>query len=150
MDELGEEVLWRSVGILNASKGLMLVQKESSPILEPGANFNWGGEMPLLSKNLATFKQIQETNRGVIFSSDTQSTIQKKLKSKTLFLHRLRQKKKRKDDDSSDESIDSEEIWETVSDSSDSEYIPIARKKKSAKVIEESEEDSDYDESYEE
>ena len=61
--------------------------------------------------------------------------------------HTRSQKKKRKDDDSSDESIDSEEIWETVSDSSDSEYIPIARKKKSAKVIEESEEDSDDDES---
>ena len=55
--------------------------------------------------------------------------------------HTRSQKKKRKDDDSSDESIDSEEIWETVSDSSDSEYIPIARKKKSAKVIEDSEEE---------
>ena len=94
VDELGEEVLWRSVGILNASKGLMLVQKESSPILEPGANFNWGGDMPLLSKKLATFKQIEETNKGIIFSSDTQSTIQKKLKEKNLILAPLRAKGK--------------------------------------------------------
>lgn len=56
--------------------------------------------------------------------------------------HTRSQKKKRKDDDSSDESVFSEEeVWETMSDSSDSEYIPITRKKKSAKVIEDSEEE---------
>ena len=63
------------------------------------------------------------------------------------------QKKRRKEDsDSSDESISSEEeIWETDSDSSDSEYIPKFKNKKSAKVIDdddddEEELDDDFDE----
>ena len=32
-NDLAEDVLWRSVGILNASKGLILRQREKTPIL---------------------------------------------------------------------------------------------------------------------
>ena len=82
IDELSEEVLWRSVGILNASKGLMVLQKEGSPILEPTANFNWGEDIPLISKKLSVFSQIKESKKGVVFSKNDKSTIQKKLKEK--------------------------------------------------------------------
>ena len=51
-EELGEDVLWRAVGILNASKGMMLLRKETNPILEPSATFNWDEKTNLLSKKL--------------------------------------------------------------------------------------------------
>ena len=94
IDELGEEVLWRSVGILNASTGLMVLQKEGSPILEPTANFNWGEEIPLISKKLSVFSQIKESKKGVVFSKTDKSTIQKKLKEKNLIIVPLRAKDK--------------------------------------------------------
>ena len=52
-EELGNEVLWRSVGILNASKGIMFLKNDSSPILQPHFSFNWENDFPLVSKNLA-------------------------------------------------------------------------------------------------
>ena len=94
IDELSEEVLWRSVGILNASKGLMVLQKEGSPILEPTANFNWEKDIPLISKKLSVFRQIKERKKGVVFSKTDKSTIQKKLKEKNLIIVPLRAKDK--------------------------------------------------------
>ena len=94
IDELSEEVLWRSVGILNASKGLMVLQKEGSPILEPTANFNWGEDIPLISKKLSVFSQIKESKKGVVFSKIDKSTIQKKLKEENLIIVPLRAKDK--------------------------------------------------------
>ncbi|MDC0630967.1 hypothetical protein OAP42_02595, partial [Candidatus Marinimicrobia bacterium] len=44
VDELSEDVLWRSVGILNASKGMLLIQKKDNLILEPISTFNWDEE----------------------------------------------------------------------------------------------------------
>ena len=52
INDLAEDVLWRSVGILNESKGLFLRQREKTPILEIASTFNWGQEKPLLSKKL--------------------------------------------------------------------------------------------------
>mgnify|MGYP003322215056 FL=1 len=49
VEELCEDVLWRSVGILNASKGVILLQSEGSPILNPLANFNWVEDIPTVS-----------------------------------------------------------------------------------------------------
>ena len=57
VDELGEEILWRSVGILNASKGMILVSKKNSPILEVNNEFNWGELDTLISKKLGIFKK---------------------------------------------------------------------------------------------
>ena len=51
VEELGNEVLWRSVGILNASKGIMFLINESSPILQLHVNFNWDNEKRKKSKN---------------------------------------------------------------------------------------------------
>ena len=94
MDELGEEVLWRSVGILNASKGLMVIQEEGSPILNPICNFNWDDGIPLLSRKLQVFKNIEETNRGVIFSAENKNSIQKKLGKENLIIVPLSAKEK--------------------------------------------------------
>jgi PAS domain S-box-containing protein len=68
VDELGEEILWRSVGILNASKGMMLMPKENSPILEPNSSFNWEDTDVLISKKLNIFKKIDETKTGAILT----------------------------------------------------------------------------------
>ena len=95
VDELGEEVLWRSVGILNASKGLMVIQK-GSPILSPVCNFNWEDEIPLLSRKLQVFKNIEEMNRGVVFSAENKNSIQKKLGEENLIVVPLSAKEKHK------------------------------------------------------
>lgn len=79
VDELGEEILWRSVGILNASKGMMLTPKENSPILESNNEFNWGENTALISKKLGVFKQIAESNAGIILTPKDKNTLQKKL-----------------------------------------------------------------------
>ena len=50
--ELSGEILWRSVGILNASKGIILIPKKDSPILETASTFNWDEKTPLLSKKV--------------------------------------------------------------------------------------------------
>ena len=51
IDELAHDVLLRAVGILNASKGMFLLQNEKSPILDMLSRFNWGENKFLLSKN---------------------------------------------------------------------------------------------------
>ena len=79
VDELGEEILWRSVGILNASKGMMLMPKENSPILEPNSSFNWDGFDALISKKLTIFKKIEDSKSGVILTPGDKNSLQKKL-----------------------------------------------------------------------
>ena len=79
VDELGEEILWRSVGILNASKGMMVMPKENSPILEPGSSFNWEDVDALISKKLSIFKKIEESKSGVILTPGDKNSLQKKL-----------------------------------------------------------------------
>jgi len=56
VDELCDDVLWRSVGILNASKGVVLISSGESPILNTAANFNWDKDIPLLSKKHEVLK----------------------------------------------------------------------------------------------
>jgi adenylate cyclase len=79
VDELGEEILWRSVGILNASKGMMLMPKENSPILEPNSSFNWEGFDALISKKLTIFKKIEDSKSGAILTPGDKNSLQKKL-----------------------------------------------------------------------
>ena len=79
IDELGEEILWRSVGILNASKGMMLMPKENSPILEPNSSFNWEDTDVLISKKLTVFKKIVDTKSGIILTPEDKNSLQKKL-----------------------------------------------------------------------
>ena len=91
--ELSGEILWRSVGILNASKGIILIPKKDSPILETASTFNWDEKTPLLSKKLKTFKEMNETGKGYIFSQDKLNPIQKKVKEQNLLMYPLRVKK---------------------------------------------------------
>jgi len=79
VDELGEEILWRSVGILNASKGMMLMPKENSPILEPNSSFNWEDTDALISKKLTIFKKIDDSKSGAILTPADKNSLQKKL-----------------------------------------------------------------------
>ncbi|MEO2043177.1 MAG: adenylate/guanylate cyclase domain-containing protein, partial [Nitrospinaceae bacterium] len=79
VDELGEEILWRSVGVLNASKGMMLMPKENSPILEPNSSFNWEDTDVLISKKLTIFKKIDDSKSGVILTPENKNSLQKKL-----------------------------------------------------------------------
>ena len=67
-DDLGNEILWRSVGILNASKGIIFLKNDSSPILQPHVNFNWDNDFPLISQNLEIFKNIIENRKGKILT----------------------------------------------------------------------------------
>ncbi len=91
--ELSEGVLWRSVGILNASKGLILLENEESPILNPFATFNWDNETPLISKNLNIFKQINKNSKGVFFTNKESNEIQTKLKEENLIITPISAKK---------------------------------------------------------
>jgi len=94
IEELGEDVLWRAVGILNASKGMMLLQKETSPILDPSATFNWDEKTALLSKKLGVFKEIEENSAGVVLTPETKDTLQNKLNEKHLVVAPLKAKNK--------------------------------------------------------
>ena len=76
-EELGEDVLWRAVGILNASKGMMLLRKETNPILEPSATFNWDDKTALLSKKLGVFKEIEENKTGIVLTPENKNALQK-------------------------------------------------------------------------
>lgn len=92
VDELGEEILWRAVGILNASKGMMLVPKENSPILEMANEFNWGESSVLISKKLGIFKQITESRAGSILTPKDKNTLQKKLEEEHVVVAPLQTK----------------------------------------------------------
>ena len=92
IDELAHDVLLRAVGILNASKGMFLLQNEKSPILDMLSMFNWGENKFLLSKNIDVFKQMQNGNRGLILTNKHKTDIQKKLQEKNLIIVPLRAK----------------------------------------------------------
>ena len=92
IDELAHDVLLRAVGILNASKGMFLLQNEKSPILDMLSSFNWGENKFLLSKNIDVFKQMQNGNRGLILTKKHKTDIQKKLQEKNLIIVPLRAK----------------------------------------------------------
>ena len=92
INELSEEILWRSVGILNASKGIMLIPNKNSPILKPTASFNWDEKSFLLSSKLEVFKQVKSTGRGAIFSPKITNSIQKKLSEEHIIIAPLKAK----------------------------------------------------------
>ena len=92
MEQLGEEILWRSVGILNASRGMMLIQRKNSPILRVTNEFNWGETSKLISKKLGIFKKIKETSRGEVLSSKDKDPIQKKLGEENIIIAPLQTK----------------------------------------------------------
>ena len=94
IDELAEDVLWRSVGILNASKGMLLIQNKNNPILKPTALFNWEEKDVLLSKKLNIFKEITENKKGKILKEENKTLIQKKLKEENLIISPLQAKGK--------------------------------------------------------
>ena len=92
--DLSEDVLWRSVGILNASKGMLLIQTKDSPILEPISTFNWDEEKNLVSKKLKIFKTINEKKKGLFLTEKDKTTIQKKLNENNLIITPLQVKTK--------------------------------------------------------
>ena len=94
IEELSEDVLWRSVGILNASKGMLLIQNKDSPILEPISTFNWDEEKNLVSKKLKIFKIINEKKKGLFLTEKDKTTIQKKLNENNLIITPLQVKTK--------------------------------------------------------
>ena len=92
VNNLANDVLLRAVGILNASKGMFLLQNENSPILDILSLFNWGEQKFLLSKNIDVFKQMQNGDRGLILTDKYKTDIQNKLKEKNLIIVPLRAK----------------------------------------------------------
>ncbi len=94
IDDLAEDVLWRSVGILNASKGIFLRLKNNTPILHIAATFNWVKENPLLSQNLKVFKDVQSSSQGIVLSDKDETNLQQKLKEKNLIVSPLMAKNK--------------------------------------------------------
>jgi len=94
IEELSEDVLWRSVGILNASKGMLLIQNEENPILEPISTFNWDEEKNLVSKKLNVFKNIKESKKGLFLVEKDKTILQKKLNEKNLIITPLQVKNK--------------------------------------------------------
>jgi adenylate cyclase len=92
VDELGEEILWRSVGILNASKGMMLMPVENSPILEPNSSFNWEDSDALISKKLTIFKKIDDSKSGAILTPEDKNSLQKKLGEDHIIIAPIRAK----------------------------------------------------------
>jgi len=94
VDELSEDVLWRSVGILNASKGMLLIQKKDNLILEPISTFNWDEEKSLISKKLKVFQEIKGNKKGLFLVEKDKTTLQKKLKESNLIITPLQVKNK--------------------------------------------------------
>ena len=93
VNKLSEEILWRSVGILNASKGMMLVPEKNSPILKPSSSFNWDEKSFLLSQKLNIIKQINDTGKGFIFSPENKNPLQNKLEENHIIISPLKVKK---------------------------------------------------------
>ena len=92
INDLSHEVLLRAVGILNASKGMFVLNNDNSPILEILSMFNWGEKDFLLSNKIDVFKQMQKGNRGIILTKDHSTDIQKKLNEQNLIVVPLRAK----------------------------------------------------------
>ena len=90
VNDLAQEVLFRAIGVLNASKGMFLYQNQNSPILDILSIFNWGDNKFLLSNKIDVFQQMNNGNRGVILTSKHKTEVQKKLKENNLLIVPLR------------------------------------------------------------
>jgi len=90
VDALSEDILWRAVGVLNASKGIIVAPTESSPILRAVSSFNWGDQESLLSKKLKVFKELELGSPGAILTPKHKNTIQKKLNEEHVIIAPLR------------------------------------------------------------
>ena len=95
VEKLLEDILWRSVGILNASKGMILLESKNSPILKISTSFNWKTEDILLSKSLDAFSLFNKKEKGFVFSKDDTNSIQEKLNEKNLVISPISTKNKK-------------------------------------------------------
>lgn len=93
VNELAEDVLFRAIGVLNASKGMFIRQSNQSPILDILSMFNWGDSKFLLSKNIDVLKRINDGEEGLILTDNDKTELQKKLKEENLLVVPLRAKK---------------------------------------------------------
>lgn len=94
VEDLREEILWRSIGVLNASKGVVLTPKENSPIMEISASFNWQDENVLLSNKLKVFSLAIKEKRGTILTEKNKTSIQEKLGEENIIVAPLQAKDK--------------------------------------------------------
>ena len=92
VNELAEDVLFRAIGVLNASKGMFIRQNDQSPILDILSMFNWGDSKFLLSKKIDVLNKINDGDGGLILTSNDKTELQKKLKEDNLLVVPLRAK----------------------------------------------------------
>ena len=92
VNELAEDVLFRAIGVLNASKGMFIRQNEQSPILDILSMFNWGDKKFLLSKKIDILQKINNGENGLILTDVHNTELQKKLKENNLLVVPLRAK----------------------------------------------------------
>jgi adenylate cyclase len=92
VNELAEDVLFRAIGVLNASKGMFIRQNDQSPILDILSMFNWGDSKFLLSKKIDVLNKINDGEGGLILTSNEKTELQKKLKENNLLVVPLRAK----------------------------------------------------------
>ena len=92
VNELAEDVLFRAIGVLNASKGMFIRQNDQSPILDILSMFNWGDSKFLLSKKIDVLNKINDGESGLILTSNDKTELQKKLKEDNLLIVPLRAK----------------------------------------------------------
>ena len=90
VNELAEDVLFRAIGVLNASKGMFIRQNDQSPILDILSMFNWGDSKFLLSKKIDVLNKINDGESGLILTSNDKTELQKKLKEDNLLVVPLR------------------------------------------------------------
>ena len=87
--DLREEILLRSIGVLNVSKGMILIENKSSPIMDIKNSFNWELQNILLSKKLKIFEELKSSKQGIIISINNKSILQKKLKEENIIISPL-------------------------------------------------------------
>ena len=92
VNELAEDVLFRAIGVLNASRGMFIRQNDQSPILDILSMFNWGDSKFLLSKKIDVLNKINDGESGLILTSNDKTELQKKLKEDNLLVVPLRAK----------------------------------------------------------
>lgn len=90
VNDLAQEVLFRAIGVLNASKGMFLYENQNNPILDILSIFNWADDKVLLSNKIDVFQQMKNGNRGVILTGKHNTEVQKKLKEDNLLIVPLR------------------------------------------------------------
>ena len=92
VNELAEDVLFRAIGVLNASRGMFIRQNDQSPILDILSMFNWGDSKFLLSKKIDVLNKINDGESGLILTNNNKTELQKKLKEDNLLVVPLRAK----------------------------------------------------------